>query len=404
MSGPGDLRPAAIRLDAVGGAAGDMFAAAMLDCFPDLRERVLADCRAVLPVEAGVPFLREGMSAGLRVLRFGLETSDHEHHHHGHHHDHHHTDYRSLTSRIEAATLSPGTGKEALAVLRIIAEAEAKMHSIPVDEVHFHEIADWDSLMDVVAAGSIAAALAPCRWTVSSLPLGSGTVRTAHGILPVPAPATAEILKGFAWHDDGVAGERVTPTGAAILRHLCDPTESGRPQGHLLAVGMGAGTRDLPGMPNMLRATAFASAGAGEQKAVAIISFDVDDMTGEEIATACEKLRVITGVIDLITLAVSGKKGRPVCRFELLARPDTVEAVAEACFAQTSTIGLRWRIEQRLVLPREQSYIDGIGIKTVTRPGGSVTAKAESDDLVTGSTLAERRATALRAVRGDGDD
>ena len=126
---------------------------------------------------------------------------------------------------------------------------------MPVDEVHFHEIGDWDSLMDVMAAGSIAAALEGARWSVSALPRGGGLVRTRHGLLPVPAPATARLLDGFTWRDDGIGGERVTPTGAAILRHLVGAAAARGVVGRLQGTGTGAGTRELPGQPNILRAT-----------------------------------------------------------------------------------------------------------------------------------------------------
>lgn len=420
-----------IHLDAVGGVAGDMFVAAMLDALPHLTERVLADAGAVLPAQAGRPELRQGFSGALSARRFGLSTADvpasspelehtgthsHDHAHrhpqasapglsqaHGdadHAHEHDAGTYRDMAARIAAADLHPGTAEQAGAILGLIARAEATIHRVPVDEVHFHEIADWDSLMDVVAAGSIAAALAGASWTVSPLPLGGGLVKTRHGLLPVPAPATAAMLEGFDWRDDGLSGERVTPTGAAILRHLARP---GRPAaGRLAASGTGAGTRQLPGTANILRALVFeAHEGAAwlQGDAVCVIAFDVDDMTGEEIGTAAERLRGTAGVLDVSIAGRFGKKGRPVTGFRLLVRPDAAEQAAAACFDQTSTIGLRLREERRLVLDRSGAMSGGVPVKRVRRPGGA-DAKAESDAL-TAPTLAERRAAKRRAESGD---
>ena len=164
--------------------------------------------------------------------------------------------YTEIMARIAAAALAPGTAQHAEAILTILGEAEARIHNVPLADVHFHEIADWDSLADVVGAGSVIAALGDAVWTVSDLPRGGGLVRTQHGLLPAPAPATAAILSGYRWRDDGVGGERVTPTGAAIVRHLA--TFSGDfGARRLAATGTGAGTRELPGMPNILRALVF---------------------------------------------------------------------------------------------------------------------------------------------------
>lgn len=419
-----------IHLDPVGGVAGDMFVAALVDAFPELRQRVLDDCRAVLPEGAGEPFLTEGESGAVRALRFGLAPAtgsghehEHGHHHahahahaeaHAHVHDHAHAHshaeahdhghdhghgagtYLDMLARIERAKLHPGTARQAGAILGIIARAEAAIHRVPVEEVHFHEIADWDSLLDVVAAGSLAAALDGAQWTVAPLPLGGGMVKTQHGLLPVPAPATAAILETYEWRDDGVAGERVTPTGAAIIRHLAKP---GRPaSGRLVASGTGAGTRRLPGMPNVLRVLAFEEDGI-ESDRVAVIEFEIDDMTGEEIGTACELLRAQEGVLDVSLAHRFGKKGRPVVSLRLLVKPDAADAVARACFAQTSTIGLRLTEARRLTLAREADEVSGVAVKRVQRPGGA-TSKAESDAL-TGATLAERRAAKCRAEQGD---
>jgi uncharacterized protein (TIGR00299 family) protein len=373
----------AIRLDAVGGVAGDMFVAAMVDAMPDLRDRVLADAAAVLPPGTGTPVFEPGTSGGLHCLRFRLSARTDT--------DRHHASYRDMVARIEAAPLSAGTAGHANAILRHLAEAEAAIHHVPVDEVHFHEIGDWDSLMDVTAAGSVAAALDGARWSVSALPRGDGLVRTRHGLLPVPAPATARLLEGFVWRDDGIGGERVTPTGAAILRHLVAVPDA-RVGGRLQATGTGAGTRELPGQPNILRAVVYAAPveRPGEED-IAVLCFEIDDMTAEELGIAADRLRAIQGVRDLVLVPAIGKKGRPMHTFRLLVEPEQQERVAEACFTETSTIGLRWQEARRAVLPRTLSEAGAVRVKTVTRPAGP-SRKAESDDLGAIAGLEARRA------------
>jgi uncharacterized protein (DUF111 family) len=232
-------------------------------------------------------------------------------------------------------------------------------------------------------------------------------VRSAHGVLPVPAPATALLLEGYPWRDDGVAGERVTPTGAAILRHLVPPAacDARRDGGRLTAIGCGAGTRELAGVPNIVRALVFerASAAAGDADAVTIVEFDVDDMTGEEIALAADRLRATTGVVDVSIGARAGKKGRPLADFRLLAQPAAVDAIVAACFTETSTLGLRVREERRRRLPRQETDAQVTGaamqVKVAARPGGARTAKAAHDAVAGTPGLAERRRARAAAER-----
>ncbi len=382
---PSDVRH--VHLDAVGGVAGDMFAAAMLDALPMLRERVLADVAAVLPHRPEVELLEPGESGGLAVLRFGVGVADHlPQGHHG-------NSYTEIVDAIGAAPLRPGTAARAIAMLRRLGEAEAMVHDVSLCDVHFHEVGAWDSVMDMVAAGSIVAALPSARWSVSDLPRGGGIVRTEHGMLPVPAPATALLLRGFRLRDDGVSGERVTPTGAAILAELvADP--SAAPEGHLAATGLGAGTRELRGMPNVLRALVFAGEADGAER-VAVVSFDIDDMTGEEIGIALDRLRAVAGMLDVSVGTRLGKKGRPITDFRLLAVPSALAEIRDACFRETSTIGLRWRHEERACLPRstDERLIDGqvMRVKRAARPGAGVTSKIESDDVAPLDGLARRR-------------
>jgi uncharacterized protein (TIGR00299 family) protein len=274
-------------------------------------------------------------------------------------------------------------------MLKLLAGAEAAVHGVPLEKVHFHEIADWDTLADLTAAGVLIALLEGWSWSLDPLPLGGGTVATAHGRLPVPAPATARLLQGLAVQDDGIPGERVTPTGAAIFRHISEsmPLRS-RPMGRLRGTGYGAGIRDLPGLPNVVVVQVIE--GATEEKdTVAVLEWEVDDMTGEEIGVAIDHLRATEGVLDVVSMALSGKKGRPCTGFRLLALPAETDRIAQAVFAQTSTLGLRLRRDQRFVLPRES----GAEAKRAIRPFAT-TVKADSDALASLPTLAERRARA----------
>jgi pyridinium-3,5-bisthiocarboxylic acid mononucleotide nickel chelatase len=382
-----------IHLDAVGGVAGDMFIAATIDAFPEFESRIFSDATAVLP-RGLQPRFDRGSSGGISVLRFSI-TGQAEHAH-----AHRHGSFRDLRKRIEDADLCAGTSAHAIAILTALARVEAAIHGVALDDVHFHEIADWDSLADVVAAGSIIAAL-DARWSVSALPIGGGTVKTAHGVLPVPAPATAMLLKGFNWRDDGIPGERVTPTGAAILNYVTSGAVAIVPDGRLAAIGTGAGSRQLPGTPNILRVLAF-ELDASQRESVVALSFDVDDMTGEEIGVATDRLRECEGVIDLSIEMLLGKKGRPLNGFRLLVKPEALEAVKAACLAETSTLGIRWHTEQRAILPRsiEAAVVGGreVRVKGADR-AGCITRKVESDDLAAIGGLEARRRFKAKAER-----
>ncbi len=409
MSVPG----LAIHLDLVGGLAGDMFVAALVDALPQLQAPVEAAVAALRPPGSALPAFTTGDSAGLRARRFGLPP--------GYRHaaarpaahrpipDNHGTSSAVIRARIADAPLPEATRDHALALLALLAEAEANVHGMPVDAVHFHELADWDSLMDLVAAGCIAAELSVATWSASAPPLGNGQVRTAHGLLPVPTPATVALLVGYPWHDDGVAGERVTPTGAAILRHLVAPARCGgaRVTGRLTGIGVGAGTRALPGLPNVTRALVFETLAQPrtadiDADVVAVLEFDVDDMTGEEIALAADRLRARAGVLDLSLAARTGKKGRPAIEMRVLTQPAAADAVAHACFTETSTLGLRAREEQRRILRRSEvrTQVDdcAVTVKFAQRPGGETSGKAAHDDTLRGATLVARRAAGNHAV------
>ena len=395
-------RRLAIDLDLVGGLAGDMFVAALVDALPQLEGPILEELAAIQPAGVAAPVFEAVTNAGLRAQRFGLGPSAmaragkqsavasvHAH-----------TDgtsYADLRRQLTSAPLQPDTRNHALALLALLGEAEAHVHGVGLDAVHFHELADWDSLLDLVAAGCIAARLHGARWSASTLPIGGGRVQTAHGVLPVPTPATSHLLTGYPWRDDGIAGERVTPTGAAILRHLVAPEACGgkRETGRLLGIGCGAGTRVLFGMPNIARALVVARIDAAADADVALIEFDIDDMTGEEIALAADRLRGEPGVLDVSVGTRTGKKGRPVADFRVLAQPHAVDAIAQACFTETATLGLRMREERRHVLPRTEvaGAVAGarLRVKVAQRPDGERTAKAAHDDVAGSRGLAARR-------------
>ncbi len=386
-----------IHLDPVGGAAGDMFVAAMLDAFPDLKDRVLGDIAAVLPETGGCARFDSVMKSGLSAKSLRLERSQEglperagaE------------TTYSAMRDLLQNAPLSEGTGEHACAILHRIAEAEAQVHNIPISRVHFHEIADWDSLMDVTAAGSICAALCDADWSFGPLPTGGGLVSTAHGMLPVPTPATVLIGQGLTWHDDGIAGERITPTGAAILAHVAQRFSGRRRGGVLCASGTGAGTRDLDRIPNILRVSVFEkppNVPPWDRDQIVQLAADIDDMTGEEIGAAVDHLRAMEGMLDVVLLTGQGKKSRPLTRIECLVTETASDQAARAVFLSTSTLGIRKSHIERFVLPRRIiETCQGVDVKIAQRPEAVQSVKAESEAFSHQPSLHARRRASRQA-------
>ncbi len=392
-----------VHLDPVGGVAGDMFAAALLDACPEHEAGAVDAATRVAGVRCRSLPHRDHVLSG---ARFEVEAP-HEHDH-GYHH---HAAWRNIRLRLQSASLPAPVVRHAIGIFTLLAEAEARVHGIEPEAVTFHEVGAANSIADIVAAAWLIAAMGEATWSVGPLPLGSGRVRTAHGTMPVPAPATALLLQGFETFDDGIGGERVTPTGAAILRHLGCAPSTGKTPRRLARTGLGFGTRALPGLSNCLRALVFeaqpADTAAGHRE-LAVIQFEVDDQSAEDLAAGLDRLRATEGVHDVVQMAVFGKKGRMATHVQVLARPAALEAVSEACFHETTTIGLRTHLVNSLVLPRRTAEVDVDGrrlrVKLVERPGGA-TGKAEADDALAmpghaARARLRRRAEAM-AERGD---
>jgi uncharacterized protein (TIGR00299 family) protein len=378
-------RIAHIRLDPLGGAAGDMFVAALLDACPDLEPPLLEALRSAgLP--AGFTFRRTPFrDHGLTGSRLEVTADTAALPPSGR--------FAAIAERIEAAPLESSVRTRALAIYRLLAEAEARVHGTTVDEVHFHELADWDSYADILAAAWLIDRLDAGSWSSAPLPLGGGRVATAHGPLPVPAPATALLLEGLPLLDDGIQGERVTPTGAAIFRHLAPRPLDRTARLAIAATGHGFGTRALPGIPNLLRATLFTDAAADRptDETIGVLRFEIDDQTAEDLAIALDRLRALSAVRDACQWPAIGKKGRMAVAVQIRCETSAIEQVIDACLAETATIGLRYRIEQRRVLQRHSIEANGTPGKRVQRPGGGITQKADADALAGVGDFAARR-------------
>lgn len=379
-----------IDLHALGGVAGDMFAAAAFDAYPDLYQSFITDL-STLAIDGLEANLATRMAKGFSAKHFTVVQATAE------------KPPRTLTAVqnfLSSSSLEAGVAQVAISIYSLLAQAEAAVHGKTIDTIHFHEVSDWDSMVDVIAAAGVIARLDCPHWRLSPLPLGGGTITTAHGDIPLPAPATLQLLQGYDWIDDGQPGERVTPTGAAIVAHLSpQPMTVSGAAAALSAVGVGCGSRELADRANILRFTAFESAGSCTtvDEVTARLAFEIDDMTGEELARSMDSLRDSTGVIDVAGIAMQGKKGRHSVGVRVLVVPDQKQLIIDQCFQLFSTLGIRHTTVQRCTLQRVSETIDKVRVKSVRRPQGGVTAKAESDDLAACDTLAGRRHLATRA-------
>ncbi len=384
----------AVHLDAVGGIAGDMFAAALLDIRPDLWPACQRAIAAVgLPDGVGLALTShgDGMLTGSRFVVDGPARDSGSHAH-----------WPEIRERIAAATLDAGIRTAALGIFTVLAEAEAVVHGIDVGGVVFHEVGAYDSLADILAAAAIIAALGPCRWSIGPIPRGRGLVRTSHGLLPVPGPAALELLKGFVLMDDGEEGERVTPTGAAIVRFLSPSLDADPVPRCLIGAGTGFGTRKLQSRSNILRASVFAEPQTAPQSApVEVMRFEVDDQTGEDLAAALDHLRGSADVIDVCQWPVLGKKGRQAAAIQVLSKPEGAVRVVREIFNETTTLGVRRATVSRTALRREIHEFQGVPVKLARRPKG-VSAKAEMSSLApvkgAGARQARRRSAEDGAV------
>lgn len=337
-------------LECAMGAAGDMLMAALYELCPE-KEKFLRDMNALIPgvgVEAG-RVTRQGIAGThMRVTVYGREEGhgphDHDHHGHGHEHEHHHHhEHRSLgdiTALIDGFPLPEDVRENAKETYRRIAQAESRAHGVEVGEVHFHEVGALDAVADVTGVCYLIHLLAPEAVCASPVIVGSGTVRTAHGLLPVPAPATARLLAGVPTAPGDIAAELCTPTGAALLRAF-----AGRfgpmPAGVVLDCGYGCGAKDFP-RANCLRAFLMETeaSSAGPNDAVTELKANIDDMTGEELGRAMEEL-LAAGALDVSHTPVQMKKHRPGVVLTCLCRPDDGDRLAREMLRLTSTFGVR---------------------------------------------------------------
>ncbi|TQI79090.1 hypothetical protein FHU10_0846 [Serratia fonticola] len=378
-----------LHLDLTGGIAGDMFIAALLDAFPALDDPLQ---QMLINVASESPFrvrVTEGMNKGIRGKRFLVDipsyvpiTAPCQHHPVGilsRPHSHHHRSWREIRNYICQSSLSENVKQHALGIFGLLAQAEARVHNVNVEQVHFHEVGAWDCIADIISAAWLIAHCGSASWSVSKLPWGGGSVKCAHGVIPVPAPATLHLLAGYEFFDDGEAGERITPTGAAILAWLA-PTQR-IASGRLKAIGYGLGSRELVTRPNILRVTALEPTSLLQQEQIAIIQCDIDDMSGELLAIAREQLRALDEVLEITEHMGQGKKNRFISTLTLLCRPHHLDIVTTAVFKQTSTLGLRYWLCDRVSLDREQQQLSEHSVKIARRPDGNFTAKLEADHL-----------------------
>ena len=365
-----------IYLDCSMGAAGDMLMAALYALLED-KQAFLDMMRSLgLPgIEISAePAVKCGITGThMKVLVHGSEELDalhdhlHEHaHEHSHDHEHHHhTDLHEIEHLLSHLDLPQTVRDDALGVYHRIAEAESKVHGSPIDQIHFHEVGTLDALADVVGVCLLMHLLAPEKVYASSVHVGCGQVKCAHGILPVPAPATALLLAGVPIYGGAIQGELCTPTGAALLTHFV--TKFGElPAMRLLKSGYGMGTKDFPAA-NCVRAMLGEMDAPTEE--ILELSCNLDDCTGEVIGFAMERL-LDAGALDVYWTSVGMKKNRPGILLTCMCRPLDREKMVELLFRHTTTLGVRESAFRRYTLLRES--------KTIQTPDGDIRVKVST--------------------------
>ena len=368
------------------GAAGDMLTAALLELLPEQNEFIEELNALGIP---GVKYIKENSvkcgicGTHMKVMVNGVEEGGHHHHHeheNEHNHEHHHSGLHEIEHIVCGHLNIPQKVKaDVMAVYGLIADAESKAHGVPVSDIHFHEVGTMDAIADVVAVCLLINRLNVDRIIASPVHVGSGQVKCAHGILPIPAPATAHILKGVPIYSGAVRGELCTPTGAALLKYFVN-IFGNMPIMKTVGIGYGMGTKDFE-TANCVRVML----GETEDKTEEIceLNCNVDDMTGEAIGFAVERL-FEAGALDVYTTAIGMKKSRPGILIHIMCREKDKEAIIRNVFKYTTTIGIRENKLQRYILEREIKNIEtayGSVRCKISKGYGVERRKYEYDDL-----------------------
>ena len=393
--------------DCFSGISGDMVLGALVDAGAELSALEQELRKLNLPgwsISAEKVRRRSIMAMQAKVTVAGQGSpgqSAHHEHAHGHvKHAHEHRGLAEILKMIDGAALAPRAADRARKIFQRLGEAEAKVHGIAIEKVHFHEVGAVDSIIDIVGAAIGFDLLGIDEFACSSMDLGSGQVHTEHGVLPVPAPATVELLRGAPTHSSGIERELVTPTGAAIATTLARHFGAVPPM-RLRAIGYGAGSADLAEKPNVLRLLVGEriETQTGEWDApITVIETNVDDMSPQIYGYFAEKA-LVAGALDVFSTPAQMKKNRPGLLVTILSEPENVSSLIDLVFRETTTIGVRAYDVRRKTLDRElvpvETRFGTVRMKVSRRNGSLLTATPEYDDC---QVIAAERGVPLKDV------
>lgn len=387
-------------LECFAGISGDMLLGALIDLgvsrslFEETAEslNIGATLRFSSVDRSGITATKvDVLDAASGEIAETKHSHDHSHHHHDHDHPQEHThvhgrSWKQIRELIEQTPLASDARALALRAFELLAQAEAKIHGVPVETVHFHEVGAVDTITDIVCGAAGLSSLGVDGWYASAVNVGSGFVQCAHGLFPVPAPATAELLKGVPTYSAGIQKELTTPTGAALLKALgCKFADV--PVIATEVIGYGAGTRNPKDFPNVLRLSIGEAVGAGKSvgERVAVLECAIDDAMPQLVAHVMERV-LEEGALDVMCAPVVMKKGRMGSLLTVLCRPERRDAFESLLLRETTTLGIRVREEDRVILQRRfvevETAYGSIRVKIGSREDEELNWMPEYEDCV----------------------
>jgi pyridinium-3,5-bisthiocarboxylic acid mononucleotide nickel chelatase len=357
--------------DLIGGVSGDMFVAALLDLGLPLN-RLRAELKKIPTLRFDIRS-RKKIIHSLRASQFQVICPKHEAP----------RSWKQIRGLIKRSQLDPAVKSTSSEIFAVLAAAEAKIHGVPIDQVHFHEVGATDSVVDIVAAAVGVRELAIEAFYFSVIPLGHGMISSAHGLLPAPGPATLELLRGLPVVRSDADSETVTPTGAAIVRTL--GKQFARPPAMTIEkIGYGAGKRDFAERPNLFRIILGRADSSASLEEMLVIETNIDDMNPQLFDHVMERL-FAAGARDVFLAPIQMKKNRPATLLSVIAEPRHRQKLSEIIFKETSTLGLRYHVVSRMILKREMKKVKTrfgeVTVKIIEQLDGSRRVVPEYDDL-----------------------